>query len=208
MTKPGEKLKRNGTLKIMIAGHGGQGVLDLGNYIAHQALKDGDHVVYTPTYGPESRGGKVRCWVTLSSNEIDSPIAEVLDILMVLNKPSMDFVAQLRPGGTIFYNISIIDREIERRDITAIQVPCSDLAADLVNDLDRASAKVDSSKALNCIMYGSFLCYAGWGMHDALVETEDTFKSLYQGGKAGFIPLNMAGVKRGFEFLIKERKHR
>lgn len=200
MSRAVDRLKQNGVLKVMIAGHGGQGVLDLGNFIAYQAVKDGEHVVYTPTYGPESRGGKVRCWVTTSPGEIDSPIAEVLDVLLILNKPSMDFVPQLRPGGLLLYNISIIDRPVERDDITAVQIPCTELAANLGEELRTDYAKqIDTTKALNCVMYGGFLACTGWELQKALAETEETFTHIYEGGKARFIPLNMAGVKRGFE---------
>jgi 2-oxoglutarate ferredoxin oxidoreductase subunit gamma len=202
MSKLREKLKQDGVLKVMISGHGGQGVLDLGNFIAYQAVKDGDHVVFTPTYGPETRGGKVRCWVTISKGEIDSPIAEVLDVLLILNKPSMDFVPQLRPGGLLLYNISIIDRKVGRKDITAIPLPCTELAGDLGRNLEAGdSNKIDTSKALNCIMYGGFLSHIGWDTDKTLSETEDTFNYIYKGSKARFIPLNMAGVKKGFEYL-------
>jgi Pyruvate/2-oxoacid:ferredoxin oxidoreductase gamma subunit len=201
--KPVDDLKQDGVLKVMISGHGGQGVLDLGNFIAYQALKGGEHVVYTPTYGPESRGGKVRCYVITSEGDIDCPFAEVLDVLLILNKPSMDFVPNLRPGGLLLYNISIIDREPERDDITAIPVPCTDLAYAMADDLEADYLKkvVDTSKALNCVMYGAFLRYLGWEEEKALTETEDTFAYLYEGGKSKFIPLNMAGVKTGFKFL-------
>jgi 2-oxoglutarate ferredoxin oxidoreductase subunit gamma len=197
-----DKLKQDGSLKVMISGHGGQGVLDLGNFIAYQALKGGEHVVYTPTYGPESRGGKVRCWVTTSQKEIDSPIAEVLDVLFILNKPSMDFVPQLRPNGLLFYNKSIIDRDVERDDIEVISIPGTDLAANLREDLEKEyTMKIDTTKALNCVMYGGFLFYIGWSLDQLFCEVEDTFKYLYTGNKAHFIQLNMAGVKKGFGYL-------
>lgn len=195
--KPGDPYRQAGVLKVMIAGHGGQGVLDLGNFIAYQAMKDGDHVVYTPTYGPESRGGKVRCWVTASAGEIDSPIAEVLDVLLIFNKPSMDFVPQLRPGGLLLYNVSIVDRDAGRTDINAVPVPCTDLA-----DALGVEKETDASKALNCFMYGCFMCKMGWDMDRAVSETEDTFRHLYEGFKSRFIPLNMAAFIKGFEFMM------
>lgn len=202
MSRPADDLRQDGVLKVMISGHGGQGVLDLGNFMAYQALKDGDHVVFTPTYGPESRGGKVRCWVTTSEGEIDSPIAEVLDILLIMNMPSMDFIPQLRPGGLLLYNISIIEREVGRDDITAIAVPCSDLATTVRDDLEGEYArKMDPSKALNCIMYGGFLARVGWDREKAMAETADTFQHLYQGMKSRFIPLNMAAVRKGYNFI-------
>ncbi len=207
MSRPADNLRQDGVLKVMISGHGGQGVLDLGNFIAYQAMKDGHHVVFTPTYGPESRGGKVRCWVTIAEGEIDAPIAEVLDILMIMNKPSMDFIPQLRSDGLLLYNISIIDREVVRDDISAIPVPCSDLAVRLGHELEAAQdKKIDATKALNCIMYGAFLAKIGWNEQTAMAETEDTFKYLYNGMKARFIPMNMAAVKMGFDF-IREHPH-
>ena len=202
MKKPGDRWKQNGVLKVMISGHGGQGVLDLGNFIAYQAVKDGEHVVYTPTYGPETRGGKVRCWVTTSSAEIDSPIAEELDVLLIFNKPSMDFVPQLRPGGLLLHNISIIDRPVERDDITALPIPCTDLAIHLAEDLDpQYAGTVDTTKALNCIMYGGFLAMLDQDEASAMAQTRDTFTHLYEGQKARFIPMNLAGVRKGFAYL-------
>ena len=197
-----EELKRKETLKVMISGHGGQGVLDIGNFIAYQALKDGFHVVYTPTYGPETRGGKVRCWVTASSEAIDSPIAEVLDVLLIFNKPSMDFLPQLRPGGLLIYNISIIDRKVERDDIRAVPIPCSELASELGKEIEKNSKKmIDTTKTLNCIMYGGFLYLLDLEMEAAIFKTEAVFRQIYQGKKASFIPVNIAAVKKGFTYL-------
>jgi 2-oxoglutarate ferredoxin oxidoreductase subunit gamma len=202
MRKDVNEFGRNEVLRVMACGHGGQGVLDLGNFIAYQALKEGDRVVYTPTYGPESRGGKVRCWVTTSKNEIDSPVSEILDILLILNKPSMEFVPQLRPGGLLLYNISIIDCETGRDDIVTVPVPSTALASQLAAELSFEGAKlVDPSKVINCVMYGGFLARTGWELQKALSQTEDTFKYLYRGSKAQFIPINIAGVKKGFEFI-------
>lgn len=194
-----EKYKQDGVRKVMIAGHGGQGILDLGNFIAYQGLKDGDHVVYTPTYGPESRGGKVRCWVTTSLEEIDSPIAEELDVLLIFNKPSMDFVPLLRPGGLLLYNVSIIDRKVGRSDIDVVEFPCTEIAAGLT-----PVHGVDPAKTLNCVMYGGWLQKLGWDMDRTVSETCDTFEHLYEGFKARFIPMNMAAVKEGFAYMRKK----
>ena len=202
MSRPAEKYMSHGVLKVMISGHGGQGVLDLGNFIAYQAVRDGKHVVYTPTYGPETRGGKVRCWVTTAMGEIDSPIAEELDVLLIFNKPSMDFVPQLRPGGLLLYNISIIDRPVQRDDIVALPIACTDLASGLGADLDPAYSKtIDTAKTLNCVMYGGYLAQLGYDQKKALDDTEKTFKHLYEGGKSRYIPMNIAAVKKGFEVM-------
>lgn len=45
-------------MRVLIAGHGGQGILLLGDYIAYAAMLGGKHVAYTPSYGPETRVAK------------------------------------------------------------------------------------------------------------------------------------------------------
>ena len=74
-------------------------MLLLGDCIAYSAVLDGRHVVYTPSYGPETRGGKARCYVVISDGEIDTPIPEEPDLMIILNQPSMDFVPMLGKGG-------------------------------------------------------------------------------------------------------------
>jgi 2-oxoglutarate ferredoxin oxidoreductase subunit gamma len=199
-----ESILNSDTQKIMISGYGGQGVLDLGNFVAYQALRGGKRVVYTPTYGPETRGGKVRCWVTTSNKEIDSPIAEVLDVLLILNKPSMDFIPQLRPNGLLLYNISIIDRSVDRDDISVVPVPCTDLAASLSVDLYLDSEKqVDTTKTLNCVMYGAFLNRMGFNEKLALKEAEHSLREVFKEDKSRFIPMNLSAVKKGYHAIEK-----
>ncbi|MCW6167395.1 MAG: hypothetical protein LVQ64_02995 [Thermoplasmatales archaeon] len=41
--------------EVIVAGHGGQGVLELANWLAYFHLRRGRHVAYTPSYGPTSR---------------------------------------------------------------------------------------------------------------------------------------------------------
>lgn len=47
------------TMKILIAGSGGQGVMVMGQMIAKSAILEGKQVTYLPSYGPEMRGGMV-----------------------------------------------------------------------------------------------------------------------------------------------------
>ena len=54
-----------------------------------------------PSYGPEMRGGTANCIVTVSSDEISSPIIGVFDTVVALNQPSLDkFEEAVKPGGT------------------------------------------------------------------------------------------------------------
>ncbi len=42
--------------EVMFAGFGGQGILLIGNILAHAAMEQGSEVAWVPSYGPEMRG--------------------------------------------------------------------------------------------------------------------------------------------------------
>ena len=113
---------------MILAGRGGQGVLELANWLAYLHLARGRHVAYTPSYGPETRGGRVKCYVVASNAPIDSPIAEEPDLLVVMNIPSMDYLPLLRPGVRQLVNSSLVKDAHRREDVEVTEVPAAELA--------------------------------------------------------------------------------
>ncbi len=120
--------------EIIISGFGGQGALFAGQLLAYAAMEQRLHVTWLPSYGPEMRGGKARCTVIVSNEEIGSPIVRRPNAAAVLNIPSMEaFEPEVKPGGVLVVNSSLVPKKSERRDIRAIYVPASDLATELGN---------------------------------------------------------------------------
>ena len=76
-------------IKTAFAGSGGQGVLMMGYILSQSVMRDGKYVTYLPSYGAEVRGGTANCTVSVSDEEIASPVASSPDYAVVLNKPSM-----------------------------------------------------------------------------------------------------------------------
>ena len=74
---------------LIAAGFGGQGVLLLGQIVAHAAMKEGKFVTWIPSYGPEMRGGTANCSVAISEEEIGSPVVNHPDCLVIMNQPSL-----------------------------------------------------------------------------------------------------------------------
>jgi 2-oxoisovalerate ferredoxin oxidoreductase beta subunit len=62
------------TLRIKMAGFGGQGVLSMGLVLARAACAAGKFVSWYPSYGPEKRGGTANCAVVVSGHPIGSPV--------------------------------------------------------------------------------------------------------------------------------------
>ncbi len=117
---------------IKIAGFGGQGVLSLGVILATAAMREGYRTSWLPSYGPEMRGGTAHCNVILSPKEIGCPLADSPEILVVMNSPSLvRFHSQVKAGGLILYDSSLI--KVPPRDLKAgaVGVPASQLAYDL-----------------------------------------------------------------------------
>ena len=62
------------TRELIIAGFGGQGVMAMGKTLIEAGLKEGYHVSWVPSYGPEMRGGTANCSVVISDEPIGSPV--------------------------------------------------------------------------------------------------------------------------------------
>lgn len=116
--------------RIVCAGFGGQGIMLMGQLLAHATLLRGFQTVWLPTYGPETRGGTANCSVIISPEPIDSPIVSGdATLLLVMNEPSLErFEKDLVPGGVLFLNQSLIRRPVRRQDIAVHAVPATELA--------------------------------------------------------------------------------
>ncbi len=101
-------------LEIIISGFGGQGTLFAGQLLAFAAMDTGRHVTWIPSYGPEMRGGKVRCTTIISDEEIGAPVVRRPNAAIVMNIPSMEaFEAAVKPGGLLVVNSSLIPQRCE-----------------------------------------------------------------------------------------------
>lgn len=120
--------------EVIISGFGGQGTLFAGQLLTYAAMDSGHHVTWIPSYGPEMRGGKARCTVVISDEQIGSPLARRPSAAIVLNIPSMEaFEPLIKPGGVLVVNSSLVPQKSERTDIRALHIPASDIATELGN---------------------------------------------------------------------------
>lgn len=117
------------TTELIFAGFGGQGVLLAGQVVTYAGMDEGKHVSWLPSYGPEMRGGTAYCSVVVSDEEIASPSVVNPDVVVVMNRPSMEkFESKLKPGGTLIMNSDLIETEPTRTDIRVVRVPANTLA--------------------------------------------------------------------------------
>jgi len=118
---------------VIMAGFGGQGILMIGNLLAVAGLRQGLRVTYFPSYGVEMRGGTANCTVTLSDQEIGSPVTRTPLGVIAMNEPSaVKFGPRVRAGGAIVVNSSLIPEGVlSRADIEILRVPCNEAALEI-----------------------------------------------------------------------------
>ena len=119
------------TNEYLIAGFGGQGLLFAGKFLVNKGMMEGKEVSWLPSYGPEMRGGTANCSVIISDDPVGSPIVSKPNVLMVMNLPSLDkYENDVKAGGKIFVDSSLIGRKVERTDVDTYYVPATQMASD------------------------------------------------------------------------------
>lgn len=170
--------------KIRCAGFGGQGIVLMGKLLAQAGMMEDKHSTFFPQYGAAMRGGTANCNVIVSDDDIASPMVETPDIILIMNGPSLDkFEPVVKPGGWIFYNTSLIDREVERDDVQVVKVPANDIAEE-----------VGSARSANMVMLGAFAQKVGAVKVDTLLAALDV---TLQGKGDKIMGLNREAMKRG-----------
>lgn len=119
------------TKNFLFSGFGGQGILFAGKFLAYKGLIDSKQVSWLPSYGPEMRGGTASCSVIVSDEPVGSPIVSNPDVLIAMNLPSLDrFEKAVKKGGIIFADSTLIERKVERDDVSVYYIPATQLASD------------------------------------------------------------------------------
>jgi 2-oxoglutarate ferredoxin oxidoreductase subunit gamma len=179
--------------KTAFAGTGGQGVLMMGYILSLSAMRDGKHVTYLPSYGAEVRGGTANCTVSISDEEIASPVASSPDFVVVMNKPSMlKYQWVMKSGGIMIINSSLIDSDPARDDIDIVKIPANNIAIELGNE-----------RILNIIMLGAFVAKTGIITHDSIMNG---LAEVLKGKRVDSIELNRKGLIRGAEYVSRETR--
>jgi 2-oxoglutarate ferredoxin oxidoreductase subunit gamma len=176
--------------KLIFSGFGGQGVLMMGYILAVAAMREGMHVTYLPSYGAEVRGGTANCTVSISDEEIASPVASFPDYVIAMNKPSLiRYEGQIKEKGTLLLNSDLIDIEPARKDIDIFKIPANTIAR-----------KLRSERIVNMIMLGGLAGATNITGTDSLMNA---LAEVVKGKKAKLMELNRKGLERGAAYILE-----
>jgi 2-oxoglutarate ferredoxin oxidoreductase subunit gamma len=160
-------------VKTVFSGFGGQGVLMMGYILALSAMRDGMQVTYLPAYGAEVRGGTANCTVSISDEEIASPVASFPDYVIALNKPSL-----------IRYDI-----DPKRKDIEIFKIPANTIAK-----------KLKSERTVNMIMLGALAAATNIISIDSLTNG---LTEVIKTKSARQMETNRKGLELGSQYVLK-----
>lgn len=177
-------------VKTVFSGFGGQGVLMMGYILALSAMRDGMQVTYLPSYGAEVRGGTANCTVSISDEEIASPVASFPDYVIALNKPSLiRYEGQLKNRGTLLLNSDLIDIDPKRKDIEIFKIPANTIAK-----------KLKSERTVNMIMLGALAAATNIISIDSLTNG---LTEVIKTKSARQMETNRKGLELGSQYVLK-----
>jgi 2-oxoglutarate ferredoxin oxidoreductase subunit gamma len=177
-------------IKTVFSGFGGQGVLMMGYILAVSAMRDGKHVTYLPAYGAEVRGGTANCTVSISDEDIASPVASSPDYVIAMNKPSLiKYEGQIKTKGTLFLNSDLVDIDPKREDISVFKIPANSMAK-----------KLGSERAINMIMLGAVSAWTKIISVDSLING---LREVVKIKSAKQMSINKKGLEIGAEYVLK-----
>jgi len=119
------------SVRVLLGGSGGQGVLTFGRVMAYAGMNAGMEVSCLPSYTAEMRGGYVHCTVVLSRNRGPfSPVVSRADVGVFMNEKAYAMLAaSVVPQGVLILNSSLVTPPSGRS--TTLAVPASALAEEL-----------------------------------------------------------------------------
>jgi 2-oxoglutarate ferredoxin oxidoreductase subunit gamma len=176
--------------EILIAGFGGQGIMLMGQLLAYGAIHEGLEATFFPSYGPEMRGGTANCTIVVSDQRIGSPIKNRFSVLMAMNQASLDkFEEQVKPGGILAYNETLIDNPPEAKDVQIVKVPANEIADALNNP-----------QAANMVAVGGLIRALGFISFESLSRGLEKVLPEYRHQS---IPLNEKAIKMGMQAVLE-----
>lgn len=178
--------------RIIIAGAGGQGILFLGKVLARAGMVEGRQVTCFPSYGAEMRGGTANCTVILSDNMIGSPVVLNPDILIVMNRTSLErFQPELKNKGLLLYDSSLINSIAFRNNISPVGIPATKVA-DSMGD----------TKSANMVLLGGLITLTGIIKMSTL---EKLFSSSSASAENNAAKINKNSILEGINYLENKK---
>jgi len=169
---------------IQFCGFGGQGIV-LSSIVFGSAsvIGAGLYAVQTQSYGSEARGGECQAELILSGEQIGSPIADEIDILVAMSQLAYNrYSKRLRPGGILLLDPDMVD-EGDPTGIKVFRISATSIAEEL-----------GSKISANMVMLGFLQSITG------IVSKMDLLNAIRSNVNPKFRELNNLAVQQGISW--------
>ena len=172
--------------EIIFAGFGGQGILTAGKFLSFAAMDKGFNVSWLPSYGPEMRGGTANCSVIISDEEIGSPVISEADIVVVMNKPSLDkFSKSIKKNGILIIDSDMVKDEVKFENIEVFNI-----------NAESKAEEIGDKRNANMILLGFLIKQLN------NITIEEILKSVNEHGKREYYKLNKLAIELGANIAL------
>lgn len=126
------KTINNNTIKILLAGEGGQGVQTIAKIITETAVRSNKEVMYIPYFGVEQRGTPSISFVTISDQKIHYPRFKTADIAVVVITRAINKASEyISPNTEVIFDSSSTDHtKFPKKAMKLKALPATKIAAD------------------------------------------------------------------------------
>lgn len=173
--------------EFRFSGQGGQGIITLGKIYGRAAtLYENKNCLMTEAYGPEVTGGFAKADLIISDDEIDYPMINNPDYLVVMSEEGWQRDSPyLKDNTVIFYEKDLVKIPNDKKH-KYIPVPAFEKAFELGNRV-----------VANVVMMGVIRELT------EVISQEDLEKGLLESIPKGTEELNLKAIRKGFEIGSK-----
>jgi Pyruvate/2-oxoacid:ferredoxin oxidoreductase gamma subunit len=145
----------------MLTGIGGQGVQLAAQVLARAAIREGRFAMLFGVYGGVMRGGNTDSTLVVADGPIAAPpiLSRTGSAIAMHHQYFEPLRRKLRPSALLFLNAGLFEGEVERGAYRVVEVPATQLAAE-----------VGSALAGSLVMAGAYAAYTGLVGLGSLVE--------------------------------------
>lgn len=182
-------MKNHTRRTIQFCGFGGQGIVLSSVVFGTAAVtKTGLSAVQTQSYGSEARGGECQAELILSDSPIDSPLADRVDVLVVMSQLAINqYLPRLKSGGALIIDPEFVDPP-DRTDVRLIEVPATQIASELGPTI-----------VANMVMLGFLQKATG------LMSPDDLLDVISENVPERFVDVNLKAARCGMELAEKRQ---
>ena len=169
--------------EIRFGGFGGQGIILMGKIVGMaSAIYDKKNSVFTPSYGPEARGGAASSNVVIGNEEIDYPYVTRPDILVVMSQEAYEkYAPALKDDGMLIIDEDLV--KLKDGEGNVHKIPATRIAEEMGKKI-----------VANIVMLGFFASVTKAVSFDALK------KAVMQSVPPRFRELNEEALKKGYDY--------